>query len=50
LIEALPQQFEKSIDSNLTELIITSEWFQTNLTVQLEKMAQRNDLIKGEIV
>ena len=50
LIEALPQQFEKSIDPNLTELIITSEWFQTNLTVQLEKMAQRNALIKGEIV
>lgn len=50
LIEALPQQFEKSIDPNLTEPIITSEWFQTNLTVQLEKMAQRNALIKGEIV
>ncbi|HCT9619120.1 TPA: lipoate--protein ligase family protein [Enterococcus faecalis] len=50
LIEALPQQFEKSIDPNLTEPIITSEWFQTNLTVQLEKMAQRNALTKGEIL
>ncbi|MGC2991184.1 lipoate--protein ligase family protein, partial [Enterococcus faecalis] len=50
LIVALPQQLEKSIDPNLTEPFITSEWFQTNLTVQLEKMAQRNAFIKGEFV
>jgi octanoyl-[GcvH]:protein N-octanoyltransferase len=48
LLSTITTIFEGTINTQLTQQLLASEWYQTNMTQQIIKMQQRNALLKEE--